>query len=232
MRSFDTNRIRDWTTTAIEVFYPPRCSGCGLRGRWVCAECLIATPLFADPRCTICSMPLAGGSCSCDQLPTQIDRLWVAGSFDGWLRQAIHFYKFSGETVRAAHFASFLAPACANLGPNVMLVPVPLHPRRKRQRGYEQTLILAEAISKRTGQAVFRGLKKARDTPHQVGLNRSERSTNLLGAFELEPGSAAPAHAVLIDDVFTTGSTLTECAIALRKGGVLSVAAVVIAHGV
>jgi len=117
------------------------------------------------------------------------------------------------------------------MGADAVLAPVPLHPRRKRQRGYEQTLILAREIGKRTDQQVFTGLRKGRDTPQQVGLTRAERSLNLLDAFELAPGISVPEHVVLIDDVATTGATLTECAIAVRNAGAIRVAAVVIAHG-
>lgn len=112
-----------------------------------------------------------------------------------------------------------------------MLAPVPLHPRRKRQRGYEQTVLLARAISALTGQPLFEGLKKARDTPHQVGLSRDERALNLLDAFDVEFGGMMPDKVMLIDDVATTGATLTECAIALRRAGVREVSAAVIAHG-
>lgn len=231
MAGFDSARLREWITSAIEVAYPPRCSGCGLRGRWVCEECLDSTPLFAEPRCPVCSLPLGRAPCDCRALPAEVDTLWVAGPFDGWLRSAIHSYKFSGETVRAAHFAELMAPGFADLASDIALAPVPLHPRRKRQRGYDQTLILAKAISKHTGHPVFTGLKKSRDTPHQVGLDRGERSANLRDAFEIASGMNMPAHLVLIDDVSTTGATLTECAIALRRAGAIIVSAAVIAHG-
>ena len=231
MGVFDRQTARRLLTSVIEVAYPPRCAGCGLRGCWVCAECLAATPLFDEPRCPTCSLPQAGTICDCRELPDRIDRLWVAGPYDGWLRPAIHSFKFAGETARASHFAALMANACARMGPDVALAPVPLHPRRKRQRGYEQTTILAHAIGQLTGQSVFLGLKKTRDTPHQVGLSAAERSLNLLDAFEIAPGMTTPPKVVLIDDVTTTGSTLTECAIALRKNGAWEVSAAAIAHG-
>ena len=231
MAGFDRGRILRIATNLIEVAYPPRCAGCGLRGRWVCDECLKRTPLFADPRCQICSLPSTGAACDCRELPDRIDQLWIAAPYDGWVRSAIHSYKFAGETARAPHFASLLAAACASMGADAVLAPVPLHAKRKRQRGYEQTLILAREIGKRTDQQVFTGLRKGRDTPQQVGLSRGERSLNLLDAFELAPGISAPEHIILIDDVATTGATLTECAIAARNGGATRVSAVVIAHG-
>lgn len=231
MTVFDRGTLTKLLTGVIEVAYPPRCPGCGLRGRWVCEECLATTPLFGEPRCPTCSMPITGGSCDCRELPDRVDKLWVAGLHDGWLRSAVHSFKFNGETARASHFASLMEAACGAFGIDTVLVPVPLHPKRKRQRGYEQTTILAREIGKRTGQPVFTGLRKERNTPQQVGLSRAERSLNLLGAFELIPGTTCPGRVLLIDDVATTGATLTECAIALRNGGATHVSAVVIAHG-
>lgn len=231
MDRFDRGTLSKLLSAVIEVAYPPRCAGCGLRGRWVCEECLSTTPLFDDPRCPFCSMPSTTGSCDCRALPERVDRLWVAGPYDGWLRSAVHAFKFNGETSRAAHFASLLERTCASFGVDTALVPVPLHPKRKRQRGYEQTTILAQEIAMRTGQPVFTGLRKARNTAQQVGLSRAERSLNLLGAFELVPEAICPGDVLLIDDVATTGATLTECALALRTGGATQVSAVVIAHG-
>ncbi len=176
-------------------------------------------------------MPLVHAVCDCRELPDRVDRLWIAAPYDGWVRSAVHSYKFAGETARAFHFASLVAEACCEMGEDAALTPVPLHPKRKRQRGYEQTAILAREIGKQTKQPVFSGLRKRRATPQQVGLSRAERSLNLLDAFEVLPGLSVPAHVVLIDDVATTGATLTECAIALRNGGATLVSAVVIAHG-
>jgi predicted amidophosphoribosyltransferase len=114
-------------TGVIEVAYPPRCAGCGLRGRWVCEECLAATPLFGKPRCPFCSMPSTTGTCDCRELPDRVDQLWIAGPHDGWLRSAIHSYKFNGETARAPHFASLVELACASFGVNTALAPVRIH---------------------------------------------------------------------------------------------------------
>src|SRR6188472_1634680 len=116
MAGFDRGRILRIATNLIEVAYPPRCAGCGLRGRWVCDECLKRTPLFADPRCQICSLPSTGAACDCRELPDRIDQLWIAAPYDGWVRSAIHSYKFAGETARAPHFATLLAAACDSMG--------------------------------------------------------------------------------------------------------------------
>jgi ComF family protein len=176
-------------------------------------------------------MPLHGAACDCRELPLDIDRLWVAGPYAGWLRGAVYDYKFKGETARASSLAALLAGACSTFGADAVIVPVPMHKKRKRERGYDQVAVLATAIGKQTGQLVVDALSKDRETLTQVGLSKSERSLNLIDAFTLRPGAPLPDQVILIDDVATTGSTLTECARALRRGGVSSVSAVVIAHG-
>lgn len=174
---------------------------------------------------------MRGSTCDCRELPLDVDRLWVAGPYDGWLRSAVYDFKFRGETARAASLTALLVDACRPAGTSSALVPVPMHARRKRQRGYDQVAILAESVGKQAGLPVVEALVKDRETLTQVGLTASERSLNLIDAFAVRPGASLPNHAILIDDVATTGSTLTECARVLRYAGVQSVSAVVIAHG-
>lgn len=192
---------------------------------------MTATPLFGEPRCPACSMPMQSVACDCRALPPNIDRLWIAGPYDGWLRSAVHNFKFNGETARAPSLASILADASRSMGADVALVPVAMHQKRKRHRGYDQVAVLAAAVGKQTGQPVIDVLIKERETQTQVGLTAAERSLNLIDAFTVRAGRVLPDQVILIDDVTTTGSTLSECARALRRGGVQSVSALVIAHG-
>jgi ComF family protein len=143
----------------------------------------------------------------------------------------VHDFKFSGETARAGSLAALLLDACTAHSVGAALVPVPMHRKRKRQRGYDQVAMLAHAVGKQTGQPVCEALAKNRDTRMQVGLSAAERSLNLFGAFVVKPDTALPREVILVDDVTTTGSTLSECARALRNGGATSVSAIVIAHG-
>ncbi len=146
-----TSRRDRWQvllTPLIEVAYPRRCAGCGLRGRWLCDDCLESVPLFAEPRCPICSIPLHAATCDCRELPTGVDRMWVAGPYDGWLRNAVYDFKFKGETARAPSLAALLVDACSSFGADTALVPVPMHKKRKRQRGYDQVAMLAYSRGK------------------------------------------------------------------------------------
>jgi ComF family protein len=176
-------------------------------------------------------MPEGPVACDCRELPAGIERLWVAGPYDGWLRSAVHDFKFNGETARGQALAELIVGGIQGLDPDATLVPVPMHKKRKRQRGYDQVALLANAVGKATGHSVSDVLIKDRETLTQVGLSRAERSLNLIDAFTVRPDVTVPDRVILIDDVATTGSTLTECAHALLRGGATTISAAVIAHG-
>ena len=118
---------------------------------------------------------------------------------------------------------------------DALLVPVPLHPRKARDRGYNQAVLLASALARAAGGGarVAPVLRRVIDTPTQTALDRRTRMANLKNAFALARGTALnPAvHYILVDDVFTTGSTLNSCARALRRAGALSLDVVTFGHG-
>jgi ComF family protein len=153
-----------------------------------------------------------------------IERVRSAGPYDGWLKTAIHLFKFEGESARAEHLAKLLAFPLADLSDVDALVPVPLHPQRLKERGFNQAELLASMTGKAAGLPVRDLLVRTRDTVHQVGLSAEDRASNVAGAFAakdvIERGIR---HVVLVDDVFTTGATTGECATALRSGGVFRV---------
>ena len=141
--------------------------------------------------------------------------VWAPLAYDGPARAIVGALKFRGA---AGLTRSMSAPmvACAPSGlldGSAALVPVPLHPRRARARGFNQAERIAAALGRRTGA-------------HQVGRGRAERLAGIAGAVELRPGARPPTRALLVDDVVTTGATLAACAAALRGGGTTEVAAV------
>ena len=111
-----------------------------------------------------------------------------------------------------------------------VLVPVPLHPRRERERGYNQAALLADVIGRSSGLDVARGLERTRPTLPQARLSGSERRSNILGAFSLGRDDVAGERVVLVDDVCTTAATLEECAGILRQAGAVRVSALVFAR--
>lgn len=116
-----------------------------------------------------------------------------------------------------------------------MLVPVPLHPRKERDRGYNQSRLLASCLAAAAGGGtrVEALLRRAVDTPSQTGFDRKTRRDNLKNAFALASGAAITPgqHYLLVDDVFTTGSTLNSCAQVLRHAGCLNLDVITLGHG-
>jgi ComF family protein len=125
--------------------------------------------------------------------------------------------------------ASALAREAAGRAPapGELVVPVPLHPVRLRQRGFNPAALLARAVARAHGLAVApRALERLRDTPSQTGLGRRARRRNVAGAFGVRSGERIPARVWLVDDVVTTGATLAEAARALRRAGARQVTAI------
>lgn len=148
------------------------------------------------------------------------------GPYDGWLRDAIVAFKYEGEWGRKDHLGACLAAALADLPSPRVIVPVPMHASRLRDRGYDQVALLAAAAAAITGDELVPALERTRATPRQVGLGADERRANVAGAFAVQhPVAIASKAVVLVDDVVTTGSTIGGCAEALRAAG----AAVVLA---
>lgn len=208
----------------LDALAPPTCAACDAPGRpTFCPTCAALAP----------ALPLDDPAPEVDGVP-----LFVAGAYAPPLSTAIARFKYQGRAELACCLSRLVAPALGSLAlpPGSALVPVPLHPRRLASRGYNQAALLAQELAKQAGlRCEARLLRRARETERQVGKSRRLRLTNAEGAFELRRAwrwgsSAAPAHAVLVDDVVTTGSTVRECARALAAGGVEVLAIVALAR--
>lgn len=192
----------------LDLVYPPRCGGCEKRGTLMCDGCLTRVePPFESPDVE------------------RIDAVISAGLYQEPLRGAIHRLKYESDTPLARPLALLISGALArddrwlaDDGEPPVIVPVPLHRSRQRARGYNQSELLARELAKLTGWQVDQRLKRVRSTPPQVGLDSQARIDNVREAFEWA-GEEAPPRVMLIDDVCTTGSTLSECAFALLSRG-------------
>ena len=195
--------------TALDFVFPPRCIACGRPGSLFCTPCQAAITPPAPLR--------AAGSPLAEQRAT--------ADFDGPIRQAIHALKYRGQRRFALPLATRLQSTleCAGWQPG-LLTAAPLSESRRRERGYNQAALLAAELSRRVG-IPFRpdALRKVRDTRPQVGLNAGERRANVAGAFCAEPDLVSGVPVLIIDDVFTTGATLRECAAALLAAGATTV---------
>jgi len=201
---------------------------------------LLAKPPFAEllwlvapPLCWQCESQVRSGGPLCAEcrrglrwLPAEPSAAsgvpaYAPLAFAGAARALVHGLKYHGAAGLADAMA---APIVAGLparwlGPGMALVPVPQHAARRRKRGFNQAERLAGAIAERTGLAVADCLARTGSRASQVGRRRSQRVAGISGRVALKPGHRAPAGALLVDDVITTGATLAACGRALRQAG-------------
>ena len=205
--SFSKTRV-----TLLDLLVPPRCGGCATPGSWLCVDCRDGL----------------------DPVHRTVGGLTVhaVGAFEGPLREAIHRAKYGNEPGRMAELGLLVATLIAGRqahGTRVdVVVPVPLHPARRRERGYDQTALLARVITENTGVPTRAALHRIRRGPAQATLDRPGRALNVRSAFVGVAGSLAGAHVALVDDVATTGATLRDAAAAARACGARVVEAYVI----
>ena len=167
--------------------------------------------------------------------PRRLDRLRAALGYDETAARAILGLKYGDRHDGVKSFGMLMARAARDLLPEegrVVPVPVPLHPRRLRQRRYNQAGRLAEAVGRELELKVAHGaLYRQRSTPTQKGASRRRRTRNVAGAFVLSGDSAlADTHILLVDDVLTTGATLLACARVLRRARPASVSGLTLAR--
>ena len=208
----------------LDLVYPPHCVACGRLGAWLCATCLEAYPAFRPPWCARCGRPLThGGLCrACRGAASPLGGARSVGPHVTPLREAVHALKYAGVRVLAEPLAEMMAATWAlSPLPVTAMVPVPLHPRRVRQRGYNQAALLARALAPCLGLPLHEEwLLRERDTRSQVGLTRAERWANVDGAFRCpDSGALAGQRVLLVDDVLTSGATLRAGATVLRAAG-------------
>jgi ComF family protein len=164
-------------------------------------------------------------------MPTVLTNVRSVGPYAGWIRDAIIRFKYEGEWARAEQLGPLLADALSDMSRCDALVPVPLHSRRYRQRGYNQSRLLAEQAGRRIEIGVRDVLVRQRATVPQVRLGAAARMANVGGAFALRLDEQVKGQdLVLVDDVITTGSTLAACATVLLDAGAKSVGVLTVAR--
>jgi ComF family protein len=185
----------------LDLIFPARCGGCGHYGSAWCATC--AAGLRPAAVSLLAGIPLV-----------------AAGRLEGPLQEAIHTYKYRPRPQLASNLAQPLSRAILAADASLSaLTFVPLHPQRRRERGFNQAERLAAELSRALGVPLLGGLARVRPTPAQVGLSQGERRANLAGAFRWTASQAPPRGLGLVDDVCTTGATLTAAAEAVADAG-------------
>ncbi|MCW1886172.1 ComF family protein [Luteolibacter flavescens] len=244
---------RGWGRRVLDMVYPGRCHHCaaGLpAGRSLCDACAAELPSLREPFCLKCGEEFEGHAASLDDCPNcrgeklAFDFARPALPHHPRLLEMIHGLKYGrhielGEELARLAARSFqddprLSPALAERWP---LVPVPLHRRRLLWRHFNQAEEIARPLAALTGLPMCRAIARTRPTDSQTSLTRAQRLQNLRGAFDLsrEGGrslaAGVPSGAIIVDDVFTTGATTSECARVLRKAGIQKVVVVTVMRG-
>jgi competence protein ComFC len=219
-----------------EFLFPTRCAGCGrYAGRPFCPDCNSSMPLIKGPVCRLCGKPslYAVDEClECRGRMEHIDSTIALGLYEEPLRTAIHKLKYRNGWRLAPCLGSMvavrLAPLLEEGYPTVTFVP--MYRRKRKARGYDHAEKLAAAVAQALGLPLMLLLERTRSTVAQSSLNRDGRRRNVSGAFSVAGGRIDGYEVILVDDILTTGATLTECARVLRESGASRITACVMAR--
>ena len=228
----------------INIIYPPRCPICQKflnNGISFCQDCSSKFQKITSPFCTICGTPFISDveeDHVCENCLRKRPSYEVARApylYEGVLMTAIHKFKYGAKSFLANSLGLLLAEFAESWvkeSENLLTIPVPLHPKRLRERGFNQSLLLARHVTIQLDTELdFLSLRRVRYTSPQTGLKKEERLKNVRGAFQLvNPKTVKKKNILLVDDVATTGNTLNECARVLKRSGCKKVLCLVLAR--
>jgi ComF family protein len=234
--------LKEGGAALASLLFPPHCGACGCRlGQdeaiaMLCAECCAKINTLPEHLCPVCSHAMTG----LFECPNCEGRLWhlsmivAACRYEGLLRELIHRFKYGRDQSLVRCLAAFLPAALED--PRIRgkrfdaILPVPLHPLRERERGFNQSALLANRLAKHLKLPLMPLLKRTRVTAPQARFERHQRMENLEGAFALRGMIPKGATLLMVDDVTTTGATFDACAAVLIQGGAAEVYAVSVAR--
>lgn len=231
----------------LDHVFPPQCAACRVMGTWLCEACAALLERLEKPYCSRCAQPLAAGLAAegpvggereqlcgrCGVEPLALSVISAAYLMRGPAREMVHRLKYDGWRALAPVLAEALARELARSALKLdVIVPVPLHRSRERERGYNQAELLATEVGRLTGIRVERrSLARWRATASLVRANDAEeRRAVVTGAFRWMGAPLAGNRTLLVDDVCTTGSTLDACARVVLSAGAADVAGLVVAR--
>ena len=223
--------MRKFVNGLAELIFPARCASCGMgvdEGDF-CEECAARITFVKSPLCPKCGLPYFVEGAQdhlCGDCILAGDQYYASARavsvYDGIVLDLVHRFKYGGKMSAGKVLGTMMADKAGDffdMSRFDLVIPVPLHRERLRHRGFNQSLVLARQVAAKYGVEVeFEALRRLRDTQPQVNLGGDERRGNLKGAFSVEVPLEGK-RVLLIDDVYTTGSTVRESARALVEGG-------------
>jgi ComF family protein len=219
--------LRQLNAALLDFIFPSICANCRRLGALLCADCEARLPRVIEPLCTRCGRTIPHETqptqlCpNCQHQPLPLRAIRASFRYADPLDQVVHQMKYEGYFALAEPLARFMvAGRPAWLDTIDLVVPVPLHPKRQRQRGFNQSALLSRYLCRSLNLVLSENaLRRIRHTTPQIELGPEERASNVRGAFAAVPRQVAGRHILLVDDVFTTGATLSAAAEALLAAG-------------
>jgi len=240
--------LKRFLSGLADIIFPPRCLTCdsildNQENHALCPACFSKIKFIKSFLCTCCGIPFYGAGESdhlCGDCLTSKPAFSVAravGRYETTFLDAIHSFKYRGKTTHGKILGKLMAEyeyPSFSISDYTLIMPVPLHPKRLRERGFNQSVILAREIAGRFPIPLdFLTLKRYMYTEPQINLGKKDRESNVRGAFKvMEPDRIKDQRIILVDDVYTTGSTVKECARVLMKSKARAVAVLTLARAV
>lgn len=232
----------------LDILFPPLCHLCkafipNAGNIHLCAGCLENNVRLNSPLCLVCGVPFLTEDgidhlCSgCSTAPPTFTAARAAMLFEGTVKELIHRFKYDKKVQLRRPLgiltAQGLGVFCAEVSPD-LIIPVPLHVKRLKERGFNQAVLLGEILARHWRLPLSRdNLRRIRWTEPQITLSATERISNVRGAFDVKsPLAVKGKRVILVDDVYTTGSTVAECAKTLKRSGAEKVFVVTVARAV
>ena len=225
--------LRRLASRGLDLLFPAECAVCSREGSFLCTDCEPSLPRLTHPFCGKCAEPDEAPVCSwCRAEAPAYEKIRGPYRYTGAVRDMVHDLKYANIRALAPTLGGLLADYLESHRFEAdVLAPVPLHARRERSRGYNQSYLLAREVSRRAQIPMAdQRLLRTTDTPPQVAMSgREERCKNIVGAFECTQ-EVTGLRVMLIDDVVTTGSTMSACASVLKDAGASSVMGLALAR--
>lgn len=225
----------------LDTIVPVECIECSREGKWICEKCANTIPVETEDTCFVCKKPRHGGlTCfSCRKICDLTGVMRFLDYDDPLIQAVLRVVKYGYVKDALLPLLEVLTPFLSakfetiDLDPrSVIFAPVPLHPRKLRERGFNQSEMIAEYVAKIVGGEAKNALCRRHNRPPQVELDEFDRTQNVQKTFFCAcPGEVAGRYVFVVDDVATTGATLNECARALRSAKAADVWGLVLAKG-